>query len=58
MFVRRGGLFISLYKSKAVIVPRALSSEAVEDMAADNITAKSSPIKPLGRLCSIKWIKT
>ena len=41
-----------------VVDPSALSSEAVEDMAALNITANNKPIKPLGRLFKIKCIKT
>ena len=41
-----------------VVDPRALSSEAVEDIAALKITANSRPIKPLGRLFKMKCIKT
>ena len=47
-----------LNKSIVVVEAKAFSSEAVEDIAADKITASNNPIKPRGRLFKIKWINT
>jgi len=46
--------FILLYKSIVVVEAKAFNSEAVEDIAADRITARSKPTKPLGKLLRIK----
>ena len=48
---------LRLYKSIAVVDANAFNSDAVLLIAADKITAKSKPIRPLGRLFSIKFIK-
>ncbi len=43
-----------LYKSIAVVLANAFNSDAVEDIAADKITANNKPINPLGKLFKIK----
>ena len=43
-----------LYKSITEVEANAFNSDAVEDMAADKITANSKPIKPLGKLFKMK----
>ena len=43
-----------LYKSMVVVEARAFNSDAVDDIAADNITANNKPIKPRGKLFKIK----
>jgi hypothetical protein len=40
-----------------VIVAKALISEAVEDMAAERITANNKPMRPFGRWFKMKVMK-
>ncbi len=42
-----------MYKSMIVVEANAFNSEAVEDIAAEKITANKSPIRPCGRKFNI-----
>ena len=44
-----------LYKSIEVKVANALISEAVDDIAADKITANNNPINPFGKYFKIHY---